>query len=254
MARSWIACRTSSYRPFEAIAYEHLAGLGIRHMEVMLPSPERIDALGVELARFGLTASSVHGECDVRRADVVEQVAGQMPALKALGTRYLFVSVRGDRTPPETVCDRLRRAGDEAGRNAVTIVLETHPDLVTNAAVALRIMRATDHPHVRINFDTANVYFYNRDVDAVAELRQIAPYVASLHLKDTDGGFEHWHFPALGRGVVNFPGIFTVLDDIAFDGPCTLEIEGIEGETRTERLVCDRIAESLGYLRGLGRV
>jgi sugar phosphate isomerase/epimerase len=53
--------------------------------------------------------------------------------------------------------------------------------------------------------------------------------------------------------VVNFSGIFEALDAAGFDGPCTLEIEGIEGEQRTERLVCDRIAESVGYLRGLGR-
>ena len=43
-------------------------------------------------------------------------------------------------------------------------------------------------------------------------------------------------------------------DGVGFAGPYTLEIEGIEGEPRTERSVCDRIAESLGYLRGLGRV
>ena len=254
MPRSWIACRTSSYRPFEQVAYQHLAGLGIRYVELMLPSPDRLDALRADLARFGLAVSSVHGECDVRRADAAAQVASQLPLLNALGAGYLFVSVRAESTPLETVYERLRRAGDEAARQGVTIVLETHPDLVTNGSVGLQTMQAVDHPHVRINFDTANVYFYNRDTDAVAELRQIAPYVASLHLKDTDGGFGHWCFPALGRGVVDFRRIFEVLDGVGFTGPCTLEIEGVEGEAKTERLICDRIAESVGYLRGLGRL
>jgi inosose dehydratase len=106
---------------------------------------------------------------------------------------------------------------------------------------------------VRINFDTANVYFYNHGVDAVAELERLAEFVAAVHLKDTDGGYRHWHFPALGRGVVDFGGVFRVLDEAGYAGPYTLEIEGIEGEERTEALVCGRIAESVEFLRMLGR-
>ena len=141
-----------------------------------------------------------------------------------------------------------------AARQGVTLALETHPDLITNAQVARQTMEGVDHAHVRVNFDTANVYFYNHGVDAVEELRRMLPFVASVHLKDTDGGFRSWHFPALGRGIVNFRGVFELLDQAGFTGPCTLEIEGIEGEEKTERLVCDRIAESIGYLRGLGRL
>ena len=254
MTASWIACRASSYRPFEKQAYKHLAELGIHCLEISVPPPNKIAQVQNNLERFGLTASSLQGNCDVRQPDIAEQIAAQMPAFAALQSRYMFVSVKADKTPLEIVYDRLRQAGDEAARHGVTIVLETHPDLVTNAGVALQTIQAVNHPRIRVNFDTANIYFYNRDIEAAAELRQIAPYVAAVHLKDTDGGFMHWHFPALGRGIVNFREIFAILDEVGFTGPCTLEIEGLEGETKTERLVCDRIAESLGYLRGLGRV
>ena len=254
MSRTLIACRTASYGSFEAIAYEHLASLGVRHVEIPVPPTDQIDATKVKLERFGLSASSLHGECDLSRADIGEQIAAQMPALAALGTQIMFVSAQAGQTSPETAYARLRTAGDVAAEHGVTIVLETHPDLMTNAAVARQTMQAVDHPQVRVNFDTANVYFYNRDVDAVSELRQIVPYVAALHLKDTDGGFKHWHFPALGRGVVDFRQLFAVLDETGFSGPGTLEIEGIEGETKTDRLVCDRVAESVGFLRGLGRI
>jgi sugar phosphate isomerase/epimerase len=166
----------------------------------------------------------------------------------------MFVSVKADETPPETVYGRLREAGEVAAKHGVTLVLETHPDLVTNAEVALATMQGVHHPSVRINFDTANIYFYNRDVDGVVELRRMAPYVGAVHLKDTDGGYRHWHFPALGRGIVRFGEVFRILDTAGFAGPCTIELEGIEGEAKTERLVCDRMAESAGYLRGLGRL
>jgi sugar phosphate isomerase/epimerase len=254
MGRSLISCRVSSYGPFESVALPHLASLGIEHVEIAVPTAAELEPTRSALARHGLSASSLHGQCDVSRADVGKQIASQMAAFAALGARLMFVSVSAGDTPREAVYARLREAGDVAARHGVTIALETHPDLATNAAVAEATLRGIGHPHVRVNFDTANVYFYNHASDAVRELRQILPHVASVHLKDTDGGFRHWYFPALGRGVVDFRGVFALLDEAGFAGPCTLEIEGIEGESATERTVCDRIAESAGYLRGLGRL
>ncbi len=254
MSPSPIACRTASYAPYENLAYEHLASLEVRHVEIPAPRLSGLNDARATLAKYGLSATTLHGQCDVSRPDIAQQIAAQMPILAALDTRLMFVSVKAGEVPLDTVYARLHEAGDVAASRGVTLVLETHPDLVTNAAVAQQTMLAVDHPNVRINFDTANVYFYNRSVDAVAELRQIMPYVASLHLKDTDGGYGSWHFPALGRGVVRFREIFKILDDAGFSGPCTMEIEGIEDEVKTERLVCDRIAESVGFLRGLGRM
>ena len=206
------------------------------------------------LAKHGLIAGSLQAECDLAQSDIARRIEAQMPAFAVLGTRYMFVSVKAGQTPLDTVYGRLREAGDVAASHGVTIVMETHPDLITNADTARRTMESVNHPNVRVNFDTANVYFYNEGVDGVEELRRIVDYVAAMHLKDTDGGYRSWHFPALGRGIVNFRDTFEVLDRAGFDGPCTLEIEGIEGETSTERRVCDRMAESVEYLRRLGRL
>lgn len=248
-----IACRYSSYGPFEARAYEHIAAAGLKHVEIMCPPVERIEATAAELRQYGLSASAMHGECDLQRPDLDKQIAAQLPAYDALGCKLFFVSVRRDELPAETAYERLRRAGGAAARHGVTIVIETHPDLGTNAAVALETMHGIDHPNVRINFDTANLYFYNHDIDAVEEIRKIAPYVAAVHLKDTDGGYRHWCFPALGAGIVDFAGVFGVLDGAGYAGPYTLEIEGLEGEVKTEELVCGRVRESVEYLRRLKR-
>lgn len=248
-----LACRISCYQPFEAGAFADIASLGLRHVELMCPPLERAAKLVAELTRHGLRASSLHATCDLSRPDVTAQIEAQLPVFQALGTRIMFTSARIGRSPAAVVYERLRVAGAVAGRYGVTIVLETHPDLATNGDVALQTMRAVDHPCVRINFDTANVYFYNRGVDVLAELRKVAPFVAAVHLKDTDGGYRHWHFPALGRGIVPFPQVFAVLDGVGFRGPYTLEIEGLEGEQRTEELVRQRVAESVEYLRRIGR-
>ena len=254
MARTLLACRTSSYGEVESLAFEHLASLGVRCVEIMLPAPDVLELVKSRLEQFGLTATSIHGECDVSRPDLAATIEAQMPAFEALGTRIMFASAKAGDTPRDAVYARLREAGEVAARHGVTIALETHPDLFTNADVALETMRGVDHPTVRVNFDTANLYFYNHDIDAVDQLRKLRDYVAAVHLKETDGGYRSWHFPALGGGIVDFPAVFAELDQIGFSGPCTLEIEGIEGEQRSERLICDRIAESVEYLRGLGRI
>ncbi len=252
--RGVIACRFSCYGPFAARAYEHVAAAGLRHVEINVPTADEIDTTVAELRRYGLSASTMHGECDLSRPDVAERVAAQMPAFEALGCKLMFTSARMGELPAETAYERLRMAGEAAGEHGVTIALETHPDLATNADVVLQTMRAVNHPRIRVNFDTANIYFYNHDIDCVEQLRKVVQYVAAVHLKDTDGGYRHWHFPALGEGIVDFAGVFEVLKEADFDGPCTLEIEGIEGEEKTEQLVCERVAASVNHLRKLNRI
>lgn len=249
-----IACRLSSYGEFQDVAFEHLASLGVRHVELVVPPPAELPRVQRALAAHGLSASSLHGPCDVVRADVVDQVTSQLPAFQALDCRVYFASAKAGAEPLDRVHDRLRHIGDALAPHGIVLALETHPDLMTNADTALRTLRAVGHPNVRVNFDTANLYFYNHDIDAAAELRKLVHHVAAVHLKDTDGGYRHWHFPALGRGVVPFAEVFALLREHDFAGPLTLEIEGVEGETRTRALVQKRIAESVEFLRRHGWV
>jgi len=75
--------------------------------------------------------------------------------------------------------------------------------------------------------------------------------VRSVHLKDTNGGYRTWYFPALGDGVVDFAGVFHLLNDRGFYGPFTFELEGIQGESLTEAETRARVARSLDHLRSL---
>ena len=79
-----------------------------------------------------------------------------------------------------------------------------------------------------------------------------ADLIASVHLKDTNGGFGCWRFPALGEGVVDFAGVFRVLNERGFYGPFTFELEGIQGEDLDEPATRDRVARSLNHLQSLG--
>src|SRR5690606_12253580 len=156
--------------------------------------------------------------------------------------------------PREHAYQQLRAAGDVAAAHGVTLMIETHPDLATNGRVALETMRRVDHPAVRLNYDPANIRYHNEGLDEIRELVPVAGYVAGVHLKDTPGGYHEWNFPALREGIIDFAGLFAMLDRVGYAGPYTLEIEGVAGEERTEAVVLDRIEASVRTLRRLGRM
>jgi sugar phosphate isomerase/epimerase len=252
MAANLLACNLNSYGKFRTGAFEHLAQIGVRHVEIAAPSPPEVESVAALLRTHGLSATSLIARCDVGSDAGIEAFAAPVAAAHALGARILFTSVKAGPIPLPDVCRRLRAMGEIAGARGVTLALETHPDLAHNGDVALETMRGVDHPHVRINYDTGNVYYYNRGVDGVAELRKILDYVAAVHLKDTSGEYETWNFPTLGQGVCDFPEIFRLLNAHGFHGPFTLELEGVRGEELTEAQVRQRVADSVEYLRRIG--
>lgn len=247
-----IACRIASYGKFEDRGWSHLPAIGIRHVEVPVPAPGELDVLRKRLADHGLTVTSLQGKCNVALPDVADSMRMQLYACSELGAKLCFLSVKGGDLERETVWERMRAIGDLAASEGVTIVMETHPDLMSNGQVGRATIEAISHPNVRVNFDTANIYYYNENVDTVEELKKVIEYVAAVHLKDTNGKYKTWHFPALGEGIVDFPEIFRLLNARGFTGPFTMELEGVEGVELDEAGQLKMVADSVDYLRKIG--
>ncbi len=140
-----------------------------------------------------------------------------------------------------------------AQKHGVIIGLETHPDLGTNSDVHVATMKAIDHPNIRVNFDCANITYYNKNTDALTELEKCIEYVGTFEVKDHNGQFKTWHFPALGEGLVDIPAVLKTLKDHGYRGPLTLEIEGVEGIDRTKEEIKKDISDSAKYIRSLGK-
>ena len=159
-----------------------------------------------------------------------------------------------DEAERRVVIDHLRRIGDTAGTMGITVALETHKGPTQNADAMLALMDELDHPHVRLNFDTGNIAYYNRGVDPADELEKVKHLVRNVHLKDSRGGFEDWYFPAVGDGgAVDFTRVRRILDGVGFAGPYTIEIEGIGGEPEPGlEGRQDRIGRSVAHLRACG--
>ena len=247
-----IACRILSYGKYQHCAWNHLPQIGIRNVEMPIPPAEQRGEVKKKLSDNGLRVTTLQSLCDVTLANAVEIMRPQLEACVEFGAKYCFLSAKAQDTDRSIIHNRLRQIGDAAQSLGVTVVVETHPDLVTNGEVGRQTMQGVDHPNVRINFDTANVYFYNRGVTAVGELEKVIDYVASVHLKESTGKFEDWVFPVLGTGVVDFPEIFRMLNGRGFSGPFTMELEGTKGVDFDEAGQLKYIADSAAYLRRIG--
>ena len=242
-----IAARWGCYGNHRDEMWSHLPANGIRHLEIVAPAAEDLPALQEKLAASGLSVSSVQAKCDVQREDVAETMAPGLDTCAELGAGVCFVSVHGGDLDRDVLWERLRSVGDQAARRGVVVAMETHPDLASSGELALETMRSIDHPQVRINFDAANIYYYNRGRTTLDELRTILDYVAAVHLKDSTGQFRALEFPTLGEGIVDFPGLFELLDSRNFPGPYTMELEGgEEGRSRAQQLA--HVADSIAYL------
>jgi sugar phosphate isomerase/epimerase len=247
-----LASRLLNYGKYQEVAWSHLPSIGIHYVFMGTPPRQEVAAVKARLAEHGLQALVFRGDTDLGRASCVEELAAQLAVCETMGVRYLFLTPKHTGVSKQVACERLRRAGEVARKHGVTIVLETHPDLGTNGDTQLETMRQINHPNVRVNFDTGNITFYNRGTDAVTELKKIIDYVATVELKDHNGRYRTWNFPALGKGVVDFPGVLKVLEGHGFRGPITIELEGAAGVEMNEAQTKQYIAESAAYIRALG--
>jgi L-ribulose-5-phosphate 3-epimerase len=249
-----LSCRPESYGKFTDRAYESLSQLGVRNVEIRAPRPDELKAAEEKLAKFGLHAASVTLHDPWHSESFLNRVQEAADAAAALGARIIFTSQKAGDADKSEVYAALRAAGDVAASRNATIVLETHPDLCNNGTVAVETMKGINHPNVQVNFDPANIHYYNQGVDAVQELERVLSYVKAVHLKDTNGGYQTHHFPAIGDGVVDWKRVFALVNSRGVYGPFTLEMEGIAGENLNFEETHARVARSVAYLRDAGLV
>jgi sugar phosphate isomerase/epimerase len=153
----------------------------------------------------------------------------------------------------------LRDLGDYGKAKGVRIALEIHAGVTATADEALRTMAEVNRDNVGINFDTANILFYNESLDsagAARDLRRLARHVFHVHLKDIRRGKtrnEHV-LPRLGTGEVDFRQVFDILHGVNFYGPFSFEVETFHGDTESNDIASyhEDLVASIEYVCGLG--
>jgi L-ribulose-5-phosphate 3-epimerase len=243
-----------------ALRGHNLGGLVIPESAVITEKTDDATAQAFcdHLAKHKVKLSGCNvGGADLRTREGVELIERRI----RFAARWFGVSTvisgagqPADASERRTVVTSLRQLGDTSRALGITVALETHKGPTQNAAAMLALLSEVDHPHVRLNFDTANVIYYNQGVDLAHELEQVKHLVRSVHVKDSRGQFEDWYFPAVGDGgSVDFTRIRQILDGVGFGGPYTIEIEGIGGEPEpTLEVRQERVARSVRHLRACG--
>jgi len=210
------------------------------------------------LNRHGVKVSGCNvGGADIRTRAGLELTEQRIRFAARWFAAKICVSGAGqpaDASERQTTIAHLRQLGDVAGECGVTLALETHKGPTQNALAMLALMKDVDHPHVRLNFDTGNIGYYNRGADPCDELEKVQHLVRNVHLKDNRGGFEEWYFPAVGDGgAVDCARVREILDGVGFTGPYTIEIEGIGGEPEPGlKMRQERVSRSVEHLRSCG--
>ncbi len=247
-----LAVRIMSYGAYQEAAWTHLPEIGVKYIFMSVPAPEDVAATQQKLNAHELTPLVFRGNADLSKGTFVEELMPQLVTCERMGVHYLFLSAkRGDATK-EAAYARLRAASGLARKHGVIIALETHPDLGTNGTIQVETMRAVSDPNIRVNFDTANITYYNHDTSAAAELKKSIDYVGTVEFKDHSGGFETWDFPVLGQGTVDFPTIVRLLRKQHYRGPITIEFEGTKGVELTKEQTLQAITDSVAYARSVG--
>ena len=236
------------------LPFAQLADMGIQGLELVWNDQTTVDAVQAALNSTGLRVTSVHAPSPLADDQLPDILGRHAECAAALGASYLFVSVHAGDMPKQEAFDRLKKAGDAVGRHEVYLALETHPDLCQNGTNMLETMAGVDHPWVGINYDTANIYYYNEPIDTVEEVKKAARHVRGVHLKDTMGGFHDGNFPVFGEGIVDFPAVGQVLDAAGYTGPYCMELEGGTFDPGKPDELADKVGRCVAHLRKVGIV
>jgi L-ribulose-5-phosphate 3-epimerase len=133
--------------------------------------------------------------------------------------------------------ERLREVVDRFADEGVRAAFETGQETASTLASFLDEL---DRPEAGVNFDPANMILYDEG-DPIEALRQLAPWVRQIHIKDamrTRTPGEWGAEVAAGTGEVDWPAFFSIVREVPLSGDLVIEREAgddREGDIRIAR-------------------
>jgi len=95
--------------------------------------------------------------------------------------------------------------------------------LVANGSALGRLVAALPGHRVGMNYDPSHLLVEGEDPAEVA--RRFADLIVAVHLKDAKGTPDHFEFPPLGMGGVDFAALAAALRAAGYAGPLAVEYE-----------------------------
>jgi len=112
--------------------------------------------------------------------------------------------------------------------------------------------KKVNHQNFKICYDAGNLLYYAGE-DPLAHIKEIAPIVAGMCIKDEVGGQRGDVMITPGDGDVDFYGVFAALREAGFAGPCVVEctsgttLEEVNTEAKRAYQFISRVLRDTGY-------
>jgi sugar phosphate isomerase/epimerase len=234
-----IGGHTNSYHTYGLEdALEGIGKAGFRYVELTAvrgwTEHVPLDAKGRELGKIlravykhGLTPISLSGHSDLTKKAGLKDGLKALRLCEDLGIDIMNTAIGGHYSENEdesAFMANIHELADAAGKANIMLGIEIHGDITSSGKKAIPFIQKINHPNVRINYDTANIEFYD-GTKAVDDLPEAAAWCVHCHLKDKIGGHRVWNFPAVGKGHVDFKKVFSLFKKAKYTGPFSVEIE-----------------------------
>ena len=209
-----------------------------------------------ELKENGITPFSMSGHTNLMDRERLEDFVTNIQLAAFFECDYIISSIGEahlkDRAEisDEEVAENIKEILPYLEKYDLILGLENHGKHATGKHIK-EIVERVNSPRVVINYDTANGIYYG-NVDVLEDLKACVGRVGHIHLKDKAGAYNEWNFPAIGKGTVDFPAIFELLDQAKNSCPISIEIEFTQGGSKDLNEVNEAVLESYRYLKNLG--
>jgi len=135
----------------------------------------------------------------------------------------------------QSIADGLKACLDYAEEKGVVLAFEDHWGVGTNVKDFMRILELVGDDRLKVNLDTANVG--SRDIVELTGL--VKDRVVHTHCSEL---LNNKHGVVIGKGEVDFKGIFTILKGNNYDG--WVSLEALAGGKEDLRFSVDFIKET----------
>ncbi|MEY4941200.1 MAG: hypothetical protein RIQ93_2935, partial [Verrucomicrobiota bacterium] len=185
--------------------------------------PAYLSALKEKIAARGLKANvaRLRTKDAAPYADGIADIRQQVANAKSLGLSVMINTGTGKPAQYEAWYKLMAFAAAHAADHGIQIVTKPHGTVTAAAAELQKCLEKINHPNLGIWYDAGNVIYYTGK-DPLQELEPIISHVTAFTAKDcvakdTDVMIQ------LGKGKVDFLGLFRRLQKAGFKGPIMLE-------------------------------
>ncbi|MEO6730181.1 MAG: sugar phosphate isomerase/epimerase family protein [Ferruginibacter sp.] len=186
--------------------------------ENLLATRKKVEEKKLRVIDLGTSAAMHHGDPVERKKNLDEakkfiHLAQQLncPYIRVFPNNFTKEQERNETI--DLIVNGLLELGNYAKETGVTVLMETHGDLVQSADIE-KIMQSARHPNVGLVWDVVNMWAVTKEPPALVYAK-LKKYIHHTHIKDLkfiEGKEQH---ALLGKG--DTP-IFEAIDILAKDG------------------------------------